>query len=168
MASQPASIRDTANGMAFRSLDQLLTLRLFLLALRRRWLAWRYGVRMPATSSISLSGRIVLGERGSLTIGEDSLVAFKTLLITRETRTGRTRPIRIGNRCFVGGGAIVLPGVTIGDESIVASGAVVDGDVAPRTIVAGNPARQIRENIEVGKRGRLKGTEDNWPDEWRR
>jgi acetyltransferase-like isoleucine patch superfamily enzyme len=56
-----------------------------------------------------------------------------------------------------------MPGVTIGDESIVGSGSVVMSDVAPRTIVAGNPARVIRENIEVGKRGRLKGSEENWP-----
>jgi acetyltransferase-like isoleucine patch superfamily enzyme len=60
----------------------------------------------------------------------------------------------------VGGNAVVLPGVTIGDESIVAAGAVVFEDVPPRSIVAGNPARVIRSDIEVGKRGRLKGSED--------
>ena len=48
-----------------------------------------------------------------------------------------------------------MPGVTIGDESIIAAGAVVTRDVPSRSIVAGNPATIIRENIEVGPYGRF-------------
>ena len=143
--------------MAFRSLNQLYRLRLALLAARRSWLRLRYGLIMDPTSTVSLSGRVVSGGRNSITIGADTLVAFKTLLISRETRGG-CRPIRIGNRCFIGGGATVMPGVTIANEAIVAAGAVVFDDVPTRCIVAGNPARVIRDGVEVGKRGRLKGS----------
>jgi maltose O-acetyltransferase len=54
------------------------------------------------------------------------------------------RPIRIGCNVWIGGGAIVLPGVTIGDDAIVGAGAVVTRDVAPGATVAGNPARPVR------------------------
>lgn len=145
--------------MALKSLNQLARLRIALLTTRRFWLRLRHGLTMEQSSTISLSGRVVSGGRASISIGRDTLVAFKTLLISREP-DGQCRPIRVGDRCFIGGNAVVLPGVTIGDESIVAAGAVVFDDVPPRSIVAGNPARVIRSEIEVGKRGRLKGTED--------
>jgi len=60
----------------------------------------------------------------------------------------------------------VMPGVTIGDGSIIGSGSVVFDDIPARCIAAGNPARVIRRDIEAGRRGLLKGTE-NWPDEVR-
>ncbi|MDA5559893.1 maltose acetyltransferase domain-containing protein [Exiguobacterium sp. MMG028] len=54
------------------------------------------------------------------------------------------KPVTIGNRVWIGGGAIINPGVTIGDEAVIASGAVVTKDVPPRTVVGGNPARVIK------------------------
>ncbi len=53
------------------------------------------------------------------------------------------RPITIGDHAWIGGGAILLPGVTVGAGAIVAAGAVVSRDVAPGTTVAGNPARLL-------------------------
>ncbi len=53
-------------------------------------------------------------------------------------------PIEVGNYVWIGAGAIILPGVKIGDGAVVAAGAIVTKDVAPRMIVAGNPAREIR------------------------
>lgn len=53
------------------------------------------------------------------------------------------RPIMIHDNVWIGRRAIILPGVTIGEGSIVSSGAVVMSDVAPYTVVAGNPARKI-------------------------
>ena len=51
--------------------------------------------------------------------------------------------IRRGAR--VGGGAVLCPGIEIGEEAFIGAGSVVTKDVPPRTIVVGNPARQIRE-----------------------
>ena len=59
-------------------------------------------------------------------------------------RPARVAPVVIGRNVWIGRGAIVLPGVTIGDHSVVAAGAVVTDPVPPRTVVAGNPARELR------------------------
>ena len=51
------------------------------------------------------------------------------------------RPVRIGRHVWIGGGAIILPGLTIGDDAIIGAGSVVTRDVAPGSTVVGNPAR---------------------------
>ena len=102
-----------------------------------------------------MSSRFRPARRGSIVIGTETLVAFKTLIYTRDHVTGEDRPVRIGSRCFIGGGATITPGVTIGDGSIVGSGAVVFERVPARSIVAGNPAKVVRSEIEVGPFGRL-------------
>ena len=57
----------------------------------------------------------------------------------------RSRPVRVGHDTWIGHGAIVMKGVTIGDGAVIANGAVVVKDVAPATVVGGNPARLIKE-----------------------
>ena len=52
--------------------------------------------------------------------------------------------VRIGKNVWLGGGCIILPGVWVGDNAVVAAGAVVTRDVAPGTVVAGSPAKVIR------------------------
>ena len=54
------------------------------------------------------------------------------------------KPITIGSTVWIGGGSIILPGVSIGDFSIVGAGSVVTKDIPSRTVVAGNPAKPIK------------------------
>ena len=56
----------------------------------------------------------------------------------------RRAPVAIGRNAWLARGAIVLPGVTIGEHAVVAAGAVVTGDVPARSLAAGNPARVVR------------------------
>lgn len=61
---------------------------------------------------------------------------------------GTDNPTLIGNDVWIGHGAIILGGVTIGDGAVIAAGSVVTKDVAPMTIVGGNPARIIRSRFK--------------------
>lgn len=61
----------------------------------------------------------------------------------------------IGRNCFIGGESLILPGVTIGDNCVIGAGSVVTKDVPARSIVAGNPAKVIRSEIDVGRYGRF-------------
>ena len=59
-------------------------------------------------------------------------------------KSGNTIPIQIGNDVWIGVSCVILPGVNIGDNSIVAAGSVVTKDVPANTIVAGNLAKAIK------------------------
>jgi maltose O-acetyltransferase len=142
--------------MALRSLNRLSWLRFAIIRLRNAWLHAVVGVDIDSTVRLSLSSRLIPGRRGSIRIGRETLIAFKTLIYSRDPATGEDRPVRIGERCFIGGGSVIMPGVRIHDESIVGAGAVVFDDVPARSIVAGNPARVLRRDIEVVAYGRLK------------
>jgi maltose O-acetyltransferase len=63
---------------------------------------------------------------------------------TRVAGQESARPIRIGDGVWIGGGAIVLPGVSIGDGCVVGAGSVVTRDLPPDTLALGNPARIVR------------------------
>jgi len=144
--------------MALKSLDQLRSFRNMMLRIRNVLLR-KQGVVLGEGPSISLSSRFVTSPGAEIRVGDRTLVAFKTLITTR-AGGGPPRRVAIGSHCFIGGGSMILPGVTIGDECIVAAGAVVFEDVPPRSIVAGNPGRILRRDIEVGPFGELKSADE--------
>lgn len=88
-----------------------------------------------------------------ITIGDNCMIGPNVGLytpghnITPKDRhlSGHASPIVIGNNVWIGGHSIVLGGVTIGDNSIVAAGSVVTKDVPKNVIMAGNPAKVLRE-----------------------
>ena len=88
-------------------------------------------------------------------IGSYTIIVGATIL-THDYCRSMKADTYIGDNCCLTGGVIVLPGVHIGNNVIVGCGSVVTKDVPDNCIVAGNPARIIRENIKVGKYGVLK------------
>lgn len=60
--------------------------------------------------------------------------------------------IEIKDNCFIGHGSIILPGVTIGPNSVVGAGSIVTKDVPPNTVVAGNPAKTIKSVEEYANK----------------
>lgn len=92
-------------------------------------------------------------DAAKVTIGDEVLLGPNVQILTnnhplapqeRIKGAQQAKPITIGNHVWIGGGAIILPGVSIGDGAVVAAGSVVKEDVPERHLVAGNPAQKVR------------------------
>jgi acetyltransferase-like isoleucine patch superfamily enzyme len=89
-----------------------------------------------------------------ITIGRDVFISANVVIRDNDGHnligSGQemSKPITIGNHVWIGMNVIILKGVTIGDDAVIAAGAVVTKNVPPRSMVGGVPARVIRENIE--------------------
>lgn len=99
-----------------------------------------------------------LDVRGNLEIGDRVSISPRVTIVTSSSpnfaHLGKYSVLKrgkvtINNDSWIGAGAILLPGVTIGEHSIVAAGAVVAEDVPPRTLVGGVPAK-VMKKLEVG------------------
>ncbi|KQS68839.1 DapH/DapD/GlmU-related protein [Modestobacter sp. Leaf380] len=137
------------------SLNQLRLLRTALQGSRRQYYNRLWGMHIHPTAMFSLSAYFDRTYPAGVHVGAHSYVAFGATILCHDRTRGLYVDTVIGQNCFVGARSMILPGVTVGDESIVAAGAIVTKDVPPRTIVAGNPAKVIRRDIEVGHYGRF-------------
>jgi acetyltransferase-like isoleucine patch superfamily enzyme len=107
------------------------------------------------TVQMSLSAKLDLTFPKGIHVGPRSYLAFESRILTHDRTRGLYLHTRIGADCFIGGRSLILPGVEIGDGCVVGAGSVVTKSVPPRSLVAGNPARILRTDIEVGPYGRF-------------
>ena len=91
-------------------------------------------------------------DQGGIVIGDGALIGHNVILATlnhdflpEKRATTHPAPIKIGKNVWIGAGVTVVPGVTIGDNSIIAAGAVVTKDVPEMAVVGGVPARVIKQ-----------------------
>lgn len=143
-----------------KSLNSLLWLQRALN--RLRWVVFTkvWGMDICPTSVISLSAKLDRTHPRGIHVGSDCYIAFQAAILSHDMCRALRADTYIGPNCFIGGRAIVLPGLTVGAGSIVAAGAVVTKDVPPASIVAGNPARVIRSGIRVGRFGILQDSSE--------
>jgi carbonic anhydrase/acetyltransferase-like protein (isoleucine patch superfamily) len=109
-------------------------------------------------SGVIILFRFQCNSAESVTIGDNVLIASNVLITDSDhivepgglpvTRNPNfiTRPVVIESNCWIGQNAVILKGVTVGRDSIVGANSVVSRDVAPCSIVGGNPARLIKRN----------------------
>lgn len=80
----------------------------------------------------------------------------------RETVYQYNMPVHIGKNCWIGAGAIILPGVTIGDQVVVGAGSVVTKDLPSNVVAVGNPCRVVREVNEHDRIYYFKNRKIDW------
>ncbi|QWC58299.1 acyltransferase [Erythrobacter sp. 3-20A1M] len=124
---------------------------------RRLYLTKVWGMTLGEGSRISLKADLDFTNPSGIHIGAYTMVTPRVQIFTHDFVRARHVDTYIGDNCFIGAGAIILPGVRIGDRCIVAAGSVVSRDVPQRSLVAGNPARVIRSDIRVGHYGMMVG-----------
>ncbi len=116
-----------------------------------------FGKNIKVGKRVFINAGCCFQDQGGIEIGDDCLIGHQAVFATinhefaPERRGDMTlAPIRLGKRVWIGAHATILAGVTIGDNSVVAAGAVVTRDVPPNVVVGGVPAKILRK-IEAQK-----------------
>lgn len=112
-----------------------------------------YGANIHIGARTFINSNLTALDVATITIGEDCQIGPNVQLLTpthpvepepRRNKLEAAKPIVIGNNVWLGGGVIVCPGVTIGDNSVIGAGAVVTRNIPTNVLAFGNPAQVIR------------------------
>ena len=109
-----------------------------------------FGKNISIGNNVFINADCKFQDQGGIYIGDDVFIGHNVVLATLDHEIDPDKrgiipaPIHIGNKVWIGAGAIITKGVTIGDGSIVAAGAVVNKDVPEKVIVGGVPAKIIK------------------------
>jgi len=113
-----------------------------------------FGQNIKIGKSVFINSGCRFQDQGQIIIGDQCLIGHNVVLATinhdfnpLKRGTMYLKPIVLKKKTWIGSNATILPGVTVGENSIVAAGSVVTKDVAPNTIVGGNPAEFV-SNLE--------------------
>lgn len=119
-----------------------------------RWYYTRvWGMHVGEDTRISLSAKLDRTNPDGIFIGKSSAITFGAAVLSHDFVNNVHLTTRVGDYCFIGAHAVIMPGVTVGDHSIVAAGAIVMRNVPPNSVVMGNPARVMEQNIKTGRWG---------------
>lgn len=114
---------------------------------------------------------LTMVDDGHIYVGDYTMFAPGVIVATaghpilpelRETVYQYNMPVHIGKNCWIGAGAIILPGVTIGDQVVVGAGSVVTKDLPSNVVAVGNPCQVIREINEHDRVYYFKNRKIDW------
>ena len=121
-----------------------------------------FGKNISIGDDVYINFGCVILDCGPVTIGNQVLIGPNVgiydashALDAQERMDGALIPgkIRIGNRVWIGGGTIILPGVTIGDDTVIGAGSIVTHDIPSGVVAVGNPCRVLRKLTDKDKVG---------------
>ncbi len=108
-----------------------------------------FACQMKLGKHVFINHSLTCMAAGGITIDDGVMIGPNVRIVTdnhdfKDRMILRCKPVHIGKNAWIGVGAIILPGVTVGGNAVIAAGAVVTKDVEPNTIVGGNPAKFIK------------------------
>lgn len=112
-----------------------------------------YGCNIEIGENFFANFNLTILDEAMVTIGDNVFIGPNVSIFTachplehdrRDTGVEWAESVRIGNSVWIGGNVTILPGVTVGDRSVIGAGAVVTRDVPADVVVGGNPARVIK------------------------
>lgn len=122
----------------------------------RLWI-YRSVWKMDIGANCKISTRAHLDKTNprGLHIGRDTGIAFGAVILSHDFLRKRHVDTWIGERCHIGAYAVILPGVRIGNGSIIGPGSIVMRDVPEGSLISGNPARIFEKGIKTGTWGTI-------------
>ncbi len=119
-----------------------------------------FGKNITFGKNVFINACCCFQDQGGITIGDDAFIGHKVVLATlnhgflpEDRSTNYPAPITLGKNVWIGAGVTILQGVSVGDNAVIAAGAVVSSYVEANTIVGGVPARFIKTVSEAAAAG---------------
>lgn len=110
-----------------------------------------FGKNIEVGQNVFINSGCRFQDQGKIVIGDNSLIGHNVVIATinhdlmpNKRGTLHLKPVKLEKNTWIGSSSTILPGITVGKNSIVAAGSIVTKDVPPNTIVAGNPAKVIK------------------------
>lgn len=130
-------------------------IRLIVITVKHIILTRLYNMDIAKSARISFGTKLDKTNPSGIHIGDETYIASGAIIFAHDFARNMHADTYIGKRCFIGANAIVMCGITIGDNVIIGSGSVVTKDIPSNCIAAGNPAKILKENIRTKKFGQL-------------
>lgn len=133
-----------------------------------------YGWNIEVGENFFANYNLTLLDVGKITIGKNAQIAPNVSIYTaghpihpdsRNTGYEYGIPVTIGDNVWIGGNAVILPGVTVGNNVVIGAGSIVSKDIPDNVIAAGNPCRVIREITDDDRKYYYKNREFDVPIE---
>lgn len=129
------------------------------------------GKHVHMGSRVYANFNLTMVDDGTITIGDSVMIGPNVTIATaghpiqpelRRNGLQYNADVHIGNNVWLGAGAVILPGVTVGDDTVIGAGSVVTRDIPPGVVAAGNPCRVMREIGSRDRRYYFRDREVDW------
>jgi len=123
-----------------------------------------WGMNIGKGVRLSMTAKLDRTNPSDLTIGDYTFLTFRSVVLTHDFVNRQHKPVKIGSYCFIGCGALIMPGVTIGDHCIIGANTLVREDVPSHCVVVGNPGKIIRRDVVTVAWGMIPRPGEKMPD----